>query len=112
EMAAGNVPRTGGLSTPDPSPGGAAGGSSGAQSVAQEPGPRGSPHVPQPGPSAGSSPAAPSDRAARPPELPTANVERSFSRAAPPQAGQAATAFPITRVSNRREQRRQRYSNR
>src|SRR5213593_3533975 len=73
----------------------------------QEPGPRGSPQVPQEPASPNDS--APSAEASPPP--PTAKVENCFSRSPPPHPGQEGGADPITRASNRFEQDRQMYSN-
>jgi hypothetical protein len=70
----------------------------------QEPGPRGSPQVPQ-------GPAGWRAAAAAPP-VPTAKVEMSFSSFLPPQDGQAGFADPVTIVSNLWEQSRQAYSKR
>src|SRR5262249_44446013 len=75
-------------------------------STAQEPGPRGSPQVPQEPPDIG---------AAAPAGFPTpltAKVEYSFSRSTLWQAGQAGRVFPKTSASKRRLHFRQTYSKR
>src|SRR5437870_6272344 len=75
--------------------------------MAQEPGPRGSPHVPHDP----VSPAGAASPAERPPPLPTAKVEKSFSRSALLHWGHEGRAVPITSASKRREHCRQTYSN-
>src|SRR5262245_31693211 len=93
--------------------------------MAQDPGPRGSPHEPQPpGPAlmpASSAPPSSPPKSSPPPKSESnesddfsppcaANVENSFSRSAPPHFGQAGFSFPNSSCSNRFEHLRHEYS--
>ncbi len=72
------------------------------QFTPQEPGPRGSPHEPQPAGASGAF--------APPPPAPTAKTDRSFSSFPLAQPGHRGRASPSTNSSKRRSHSRQRYS--